>query len=433
MTERQITFGSTIRLQNVATGRFLAAVAQPYVHPGTSAQNMVVGLVKSDSSCAWTIVDSHENRLSKRANERHLISNQMAVRLTNVKTQQNLHSHTQEGTHRQAPITTANQEVTSFGKNGEGDANDNWQLFLIDSSGFTPGSQVRLKHVETGKFLSSSNSSDELTAGEGEISASDDDGPQTLWRIQDGLTDWPFSAPPQEVIQEIEDRLHAAMSLSHEAENALATIRSLHAEAASKSKHIDDGVAFSKDTQRWCEEQKESLQRIASNILGEENRAKEAAVHAQEYVGQITAAASAAKEAASQAETAFKQSKILGDKSEQIDTSIAGYEARLAAFEQSAKQLRERIEKLLSGATSVGLGVSFGEQAAPHRRQNETPTTTSPAGSSIRRLARPPADSSHKPRASTTSRAASSKRSTPLACALPRSTTVTVACGTVAC
>lgn len=77
------------------------------------------------------------------------------VRLTHVGTYRNLHSHEVES------VLSKQQEVTGYGTgDGKGDGGDNWKVECASSSSggkfWKRGAPVRLKHVDTGKYLGTS-------------------------------------------------------------------------------------------------------------------------------------------------------------------------------------------------------------------------------------------------------------------------------------
>jgi dolichyl-phosphate-mannose--protein O-mannosyl transferase len=73
------------------------------------------------------------------------------IRLTHMQTQKNLHTH-----HVKSALS-GQQEIAGFGEKGVGDISDDWQVLCQNSiDRFWPrGNNVRFKHRETGKYLSS--------------------------------------------------------------------------------------------------------------------------------------------------------------------------------------------------------------------------------------------------------------------------------------
>jgi len=135
-------YGREVRLRHVATGRWLHSHETKY--PEGSKQQQVTCYGGRDDNDMWRVKAAHEAEAREGA-----VSDGDEVRLEHVATGRNLHSH---------PIksaVSAQYEVSCFGEDGVGDANDNWRLVLEEGkAGF------RLQHIETaqggdGHFLHS--------------------------------------------------------------------------------------------------------------------------------------------------------------------------------------------------------------------------------------------------------------------------------------
>lgn len=77
------------------------------------------------------------------------------IRLEHVPTKRNLHSHKE-----QAPITKKHYQVTGYGENGTGDANDVWKISVIGAKDGTEvtavSSKLKLVHYLQSCILTTS-------------------------------------------------------------------------------------------------------------------------------------------------------------------------------------------------------------------------------------------------------------------------------------
>ena len=104
---------------------------------------------KSSTATLWWLRESNE--ASDTCQPGTPIRCGETIRLTHLETKRNLHSHAIP-----SPLSRQ-QEVSGYGNDGEGDSADDW---IVECSG--PGSlwmrdtKVRLRHVETDKYLAGS-------------------------------------------------------------------------------------------------------------------------------------------------------------------------------------------------------------------------------------------------------------------------------------
>jgi dolichyl-phosphate-mannose--protein O-mannosyl transferase len=145
-----LRYRDSIMLKHLKSGFFLYTHNKPYTHQGTSGQFQVEAIPTTglDGKDQWIIKTQHGSNDEKRNQP---VSHSDTIRLENVTTRRNLHSHG-----LRAPITSTQSEVTAFGQDGFGDTNDNWQILLIDDGRqVKKGDKIRLIHVNTTAALHS--------------------------------------------------------------------------------------------------------------------------------------------------------------------------------------------------------------------------------------------------------------------------------------
>jgi hypothetical protein len=159
-----VKYNLLIRLKHNATEHFLASLDRPYCHPGNSGQQMVVASLARERETLWIVKGPHP------LNDNSLLGQPVKhgdkIRLEHMQTTRNLHSHGD----RQSPITKY-QEVTAYGFNGIGDANDDWIVKIEGGGVWEFGKEARLVHALTNKILHSHSGHQDpiLTAGEQEV------------------------------------------------------------------------------------------------------------------------------------------------------------------------------------------------------------------------------------------------------------------------
>lgn len=161
--DRQVSTGDVVKLSHVWTGRSLHSHGLAYTHPGSSGQQQVTAFDGSDDNDLWRLAAPHGNAVA--VGDGHALRHGDVLRLRHVETGRNLHSH------RRFPSPlTGQQEVTAFGRDGVGDAGDDWRVEVDGGGRWRAGSRVRLVHVGTGVSLHSHRRTDpQLTAGQQEV------------------------------------------------------------------------------------------------------------------------------------------------------------------------------------------------------------------------------------------------------------------------
>jgi dolichyl-phosphate-mannose--protein O-mannosyl transferase len=173
-----VPHGAVLTLRHVITARTLHSHPFPYGHPGTSGQQQVTGFAGADDNDLWRIKPAH-GRPTDAAPVPALVHGEV-VRLEHLATRRNLHSHAGFP----SPVTKQ-QEVTAYGQEGTGDANDDWRLELEGGGTWQVGRWLRLIHVATGCALHSHGgySHPEWTKGQQEVTAIPGRDDNDLWYV----------------------------------------------------------------------------------------------------------------------------------------------------------------------------------------------------------------------------------------------------------
>lgn len=156
--ENYVTCGSFVKIQHKDTGYYLNSEEKQL---GGGSGQQIVTFVESPgthNTLWWVRAADHGDGPEYRPG---VTSCQLAepvacgatIRLTHQDTLRNLHSHPSES------ALSRQQEVTGFGSgDGRGDGGDNWRVECSSAKDkfWKRDQPVRLKHVDTGKFLGTS-------------------------------------------------------------------------------------------------------------------------------------------------------------------------------------------------------------------------------------------------------------------------------------
>lgn len=172
-----VTCGSVIKLRNNQEGIRLHSHDVKYGMG--SGQQSVTGMVDADDANShWQILAP----LKQRCHRGEAVKCGDKIRLKHVVTGCYLHSHLFE-----APLTRSAQEVSCFGKGGDGDTGDNW-ILVCNSDEWFRGEPVRLKHEDTGKYLATSGQQfGRPISGQREIVGVSSAGNSALWKTAEGV------------------------------------------------------------------------------------------------------------------------------------------------------------------------------------------------------------------------------------------------------
>lgn len=113
-----ISYGSVIVLRHEISPAFLFSNDHHYSHPGCSEQQIVAGLANETAECLWLVKPAHGIDPALLAGLP--IRPGDIVRLEHISTRRNLHTHGD----RPAPTNRDQLEVTCYGENGVGNADD---------------------------------------------------------------------------------------------------------------------------------------------------------------------------------------------------------------------------------------------------------------------------------------------------------------------
>ncbi|EKX49952.1 hypothetical protein GUITHDRAFT_48706, partial [Guillardia theta CCMP2712] len=138
----QVTYGSVIQLKHLATRRFLSATNFKYFHPSSSGQHQIIAVDQEDGYTHWRVMPRSGQRWELVKDVP--VKNGEVIRLLNLRTGRNLHSH-------DGPISplSKQREVSNYGEEyGSIDSNDNWILRTEDEFWYMT-KPVELKHAPT--------------------------------------------------------------------------------------------------------------------------------------------------------------------------------------------------------------------------------------------------------------------------------------------
>jgi len=141
-----IKYHNYVKLKHLKTGRRLHSHEYFYCHEGGSNQQEVTAHPGDNSDDLWIIKEA-DGDTNNRQNQP--IKQGMIIRLEHVKTAKNLHSHKLI-----SPITNQ-QEVTVYGKNGNGNSDDNWRIEFENNDEWHVKTEFKLIHVNTNCALHS--------------------------------------------------------------------------------------------------------------------------------------------------------------------------------------------------------------------------------------------------------------------------------------
>ncbi|XP_023311585.1 protein O-mannosyl-transferase 2 [Anoplophora glabripennis] len=127
----QVAYGSIITLKNHRTGGgYLHSHYHLYPEGIGARQQQITTYTHKDDNNKWVIKKYN----SEPNSDVEIVRSGDLVRLEHIATRRNLHSHKE-----QAPITKKHYQVTGYGENGTGDANDVWRISV---AGAKDGTQV---------------------------------------------------------------------------------------------------------------------------------------------------------------------------------------------------------------------------------------------------------------------------------------------------
>uniref|UniRef100_A0A7S1BUQ8 MIR domain-containing protein n=2 Tax=Corethron hystrix TaxID=216773 RepID=A0A7S1BUQ8_9STRA len=140
-----LTFGSAIRVSHAASGGYELETGA--INFGSGSGQQAVTFTPRGEGALWLIKGPYgEPTISSGSAP---VECGAQIRLEHLSSKKNLHTH-----NFRSPLT-GNQEVSAYGEDGEGDANDNWYV-LCDGKYWVKGAHFTLKNVVTKQYLQAS-------------------------------------------------------------------------------------------------------------------------------------------------------------------------------------------------------------------------------------------------------------------------------------
>ncbi|XP_024938876.1 protein O-mannosyl-transferase 2 isoform X2 [Cephus cinctus] len=120
---RQLAYGASITLKNHRTGGgYLHSHWHLYPEGVGARQQQITTYSHKDDNNLWLVKKFDSDEMPS---ESELVKHGDLIRLEHVITRRNLHSHKEI-----APISKKHYQVTGYGENGTGDANDVWKILI---------------------------------------------------------------------------------------------------------------------------------------------------------------------------------------------------------------------------------------------------------------------------------------------------------------
>lgn len=181
-TVNHVTCGSVIKLENESKPK-VRLHSHDIKYGSGSGQQSVTGAENQDTNSYWAILGSK----SKACNRGEPIECGSTIRLQHVQTRTFLHSHLFK-----SPLSSQ-QEVSAFGSDTDSDTGDHWMVYC-KSRYWLKQESVRLKHVDTGMWLSlSGNTYGRPIFGQLEVICSTSPDSSSYWKTAEGVYIQPTS------------------------------------------------------------------------------------------------------------------------------------------------------------------------------------------------------------------------------------------------
>ncbi|KAI5740934.1 hypothetical protein M8J76_008607 [Diaphorina citri] len=155
---RQVAYGAVVTLKNHrAGGAYLHSHWHLYPKGFGARQQQITTYSHKDENNRWLIKTYDESWVAENATGTvRLVRHGDLVRLEHIMTRRNLHSHREP-----APITKKHNQVTGYGENGTGDANDVWKVLIVGGKDgdvvSTVSSKLKLVHYLQHCILTTTN------------------------------------------------------------------------------------------------------------------------------------------------------------------------------------------------------------------------------------------------------------------------------------
>jgi dolichyl-phosphate-mannose--protein O-mannosyl transferase len=147
--EKPVTCGSAVKLAHIESGskNYLASENKS-LGSGSGQQIVTWSPQKNEPASLWWLREAH-NSDDGICPPGTPIRCGTTIRLTHLETKRNLHTHGIP-----SPLSRQ-QEVSAYGNEGEGDTGDDW-VVECTTQYWQRGAKVRLRHVDTQKYLAGS-------------------------------------------------------------------------------------------------------------------------------------------------------------------------------------------------------------------------------------------------------------------------------------
>ena len=186
---KTITYGSSLRIQNVITKYHLSSFGMNW---STGSGLQIVTAVQSDKDLNSLFTIKEGDTYPVKINGDPVLCGEV-IRLEHIITGKNLHSHDFKS------FVTNSQEACAFGEDGNGDVNDNYRITCYkqeDNDLITGKTEFFLQHVPTEKWLyinyktsmyNDGNCRGCPIRGQREVSLTTKKDKQCLWKVIGGI------------------------------------------------------------------------------------------------------------------------------------------------------------------------------------------------------------------------------------------------------
>ena len=186
---KTITYGSSLRIQNIITKYYLSSSGMNW---STGSGLQIVTAVQSDKDINSLFTIKEGDTYPVKINGDPVLCGDV-IRLEHIITGKNLHSHDFKS------FVTNSQEACAFGEDGNGDVNDNFRISCYkqnDNDTITGSTQFFLQHVPTESWLyinyktsmyDDGNCRGCPIRGQREVSLTKKKDKQCLWKVIGGI------------------------------------------------------------------------------------------------------------------------------------------------------------------------------------------------------------------------------------------------------
>lgn len=136
---REVAYGAVITLKNHRTGGGYLHSHWHLYPEGTGARQQQVTTYTHKDDNNLFLVKKYDSELDN-DEDVELVRNGNLIRLEHITTRRNIHSHKE-----MAPISKKHYQVTGYGENGTGDANDVWKVVIVGGKEDDPVTTVSSK------------------------------------------------------------------------------------------------------------------------------------------------------------------------------------------------------------------------------------------------------------------------------------------------